>query len=77
MKLTLIPLSSLTKVFPDEKPSAAPFAAASCLRNEVFSFQVAVLNEVLPQTFTQPFFTVEAESDGLPVSVGLVGVEPV
>ena len=77
MKLTLIPLSSLTKVFPDEKPSAAPFATASCLRNEVFSFQVAVLNEVLPQTFTQPFFTVEAESDGLPVSVRLVGLEPV
>lgn len=34
-------LSSLTKVFPDEALQDKPFKRASCLRGEVFSFQLA------------------------------------
>ena len=34
-------LSSLTKVFPDEALRDKPFKRASCLRGEVFSFQLA------------------------------------
>jgi len=39
--LTLIPLSSLEKVFADEKPAAAPRAQFSCLQGEKLSFQLA------------------------------------
>ena len=77
MKLTMIPLSSLTKVFPDEKPSAAPFVSASCLKNEVFSFQVAVCNALAPEDNVRfRKLAASAESD-LPVSLRLVGLEPV
>lgn len=74
MKLTMIPLSSLTKVFPDERPVAPAYAAASCLQNEVFSFQVAVYNEYEGER--KETLKVSVESD-LPVSVRLVGLEPV
>lgn len=36
-----IMLSSLEKVFADEKPLARPYTSASMLRNEVFAFQLA------------------------------------
>ena len=39
--LCLIPLSSLEKVFPDERPTAVPFKAGSLFENEAFSFQIA------------------------------------
>lgn len=41
----LKPLSSLEKVFPKEAPQAPEFTAASCLKNEIFSFQVAAYIE--------------------------------
>ncbi|MCL2194953.1 MAG: DUF4091 domain-containing protein [Oscillospiraceae bacterium] len=39
--LTLIPLSSLEKVFADEQPAAAPVSRFTCLQGEVLAFQLA------------------------------------
>ncbi|MCL2532073.1 MAG: DUF4091 domain-containing protein [Oscillospiraceae bacterium] len=39
--LSLIPLSSLEKVFADEKPAAAPMSRFTCLQGERLSFQLA------------------------------------
>ncbi|MCL2446990.1 MAG: DUF4091 domain-containing protein [Oscillospiraceae bacterium] len=39
--LTFIPLSSLEKVFADEKPAAAPVSHFTCLQGETLSFQLA------------------------------------
>lgn len=39
--LTLMPVSSLEKIFPDERPACNPFIVSSMLLNERFSFQIA------------------------------------
>lgn len=39
--LTLLPVSSLEKIFPDKAPACAPLSASSMLQNERYSFQVA------------------------------------
>ena len=39
--LTTIPVSSLEKIFPDEKPTSPPITSSSMLLNERFSFQIA------------------------------------
>ena len=36
-KVETILLSSLEKVFADERPQAAPYSKGMCLRNEAFS----------------------------------------
>jgi len=43
--LTLIPLSSLEKVFADEKPAAVPVSRFTCLSGEVLSFQLAFCSD--------------------------------
>ena len=43
-------LSSLTKVFKDKEPNFKEFESFSCLKNESFSFQVALLAETAEET---------------------------
>jgi len=63
-------VSSLAKVFPDRDLQEARLERASCLRGEVFSFQVAYRSPAL----MKPVF-VRVESD-LPASVRSVGLAP-
>ena len=43
-------LSSLVKVFKDEEPNFKEFVSFSCLKNECFSFQLAILAESAEET---------------------------
>ncbi len=52
-------LSSLVKVFKDEEPNFKEFVSFSCLKNECFSFQLALLAESAEETSV----TFEIDSD--------------
>ena len=45
MSLSIFPISSLEKVFPDKKPSS-PLARASALAGEIFSYQVCLYSDI-------------------------------
>lgn len=72
MEIELLPQSSLVKVFPDARPAAPAYSAASMLRGEVFSYQIAYYARF-------PFrASARVEVDGdLPATVREVGLEPV
>ena len=52
-------LSSLVKVFKDKEPNFKEFSSFSCLKNEVFSFQVALCPESAEEA--QVSFKIESE----------------
>ncbi len=52
-------LSSLVKVFKDKEPNFKEFSSFSCLKNEVFSFQVALCPEAAEEA--QVSFKIESE----------------
>jgi hypothetical protein len=67
-------LSSLTKVFADEKPKEQPFTRASALLGETYSFQIAYTSDTLLKNLVLKVESPIAERVGIR-SVGLVPSE--
>ena len=80
MELELRLVSSLEKVFADRPLAAAPFAAASALKGEVFNFQLAVCNRTMTTVPGVPYRQVVAHISAdckLPCEVRAVRSVPV